>query len=544
MDFDHYYDANNTPGLNIPPGNIPVRRIPLGIDSDVPFYWRGIKIPMASGLRDLAVRFKDPAGNFLQDALIPAWLFGVPPSSNNLDGGQSCVLESEIECPAGSTVELDVLYNAPQAPSAKVLIAPNAPDNSTGSISASAAPLLYKGNLFELLTSGGTTGMYFSRNKGQSWTLLDAANSVPSQDSAYYWDGLSNLVTVLFLAVNAPGNPVSLRAFNLDTLVWGPDFGGTNAPDAAVFQLVGYPDGVSFIGLFNRFAGEGFTQACIFSADAWGGLIDFTANAQLLPGFDPAHMNFTHPTAVLDSATGILHVMFGSSTVLAPPPQWLNRRFYQQIMPDGSLGVFFDFPGQQQPIQDILTGVSYPAIANGQLVWGILRQSQTPADGKPLYFPAVYVGAPVDNPVWAVSGSIWPEASNPGQLAYQAPQVSFDAHTGNAYAVYPAFLASNGGFNPEGHQGINLAFSRVPNFLTGWSSHAIADNIIGDGHTGIGTPGITLGVNGALLGVAFDAFEPSFDDPDALLNVFWVGFPTLEVILTGVKRYPAGGGAQ
>lgn len=108
-DFDHYFDPNNVPALEVVVNAPAVISVSLNLDPDAPFMWRGIKIPMANGLFPLEVRFRDPNTNRqLSDDFIPAWLFAVPPSSSALNGGQSCVLENEIECAPAGVVTVDL----------------------------------------------------------------------------------------------------------------------------------------------------------------------------------------------------------------------------------------------------------------------------------------------------------------------------------------------------------------------------------------------------------------------------------------------------
>lgn len=109
QDFDHYFDPTIVAALNVIVNGPAVFQVSLSLDPDAPFYWRGIKIPMADGLFPLEVRFRDPnTGRLLSDDFIPAWNFAVPPSSGPLNGGQSVALESEIKCPAAGVVQVDL----------------------------------------------------------------------------------------------------------------------------------------------------------------------------------------------------------------------------------------------------------------------------------------------------------------------------------------------------------------------------------------------------------------------------------------------------
>lgn len=120
-DFEHYFDQTTVPAL-APGVGAPdqIYNIPLPLDPDAPFYWRGLKIPNLNGVAgplNIGLRFRSsPGGRQLSGAadagnttaandFVPIWLLGLTPCNDDaLTGGQCCVLESEIPCPAAGTV--------------------------------------------------------------------------------------------------------------------------------------------------------------------------------------------------------------------------------------------------------------------------------------------------------------------------------------------------------------------------------------------------------------------------------------------------------
>jgi hypothetical protein len=104
--FVYYYDGNNTPQLN---SNVAassrIENIPLPLQRDADFYWRGFEVIVSSVSSQLFVKFRDNAQNFLFDDYIRIpELVGAGRAAVT---GQSVVtLEPEIFCPAGGTLWL------------------------------------------------------------------------------------------------------------------------------------------------------------------------------------------------------------------------------------------------------------------------------------------------------------------------------------------------------------------------------------------------------------------------------------------------------
>jgi hypothetical protein len=75
IDYVYYFDGSNTPLLNQNVSGLTIPNIPLVLEQDAPFYWRGIKVnalretnggvPDSYEIPDLKVRFEDHLNNKL-----------------------------------------------------------------------------------------------------------------------------------------------------------------------------------------------------------------------------------------------------------------------------------------------------------------------------------------------------------------------------------------------------------------------------------------------------------------------------------------------
>ena len=121
-EFVYYFDGSNTPMLAIDLSTVTlIEHIPLVLEQDAPFYWRGVKAEIRAagggpGQPDMAIRFRDCYQNDLMDNYVPATQWGFPMnpvSFNNGDyTGVPTLLESEIYCPRGGVLEFFVLPGA------------------------------------------------------------------------------------------------------------------------------------------------------------------------------------------------------------------------------------------------------------------------------------------------------------------------------------------------------------------------------------------------------------------------------------------------
>jgi hypothetical protein len=107
--FHYTFFGFNTPMLvaNIAAGAI-LSNIPLVLQTDAPFLWRGVKVSPASSAfanPQLNMQFKDAWGNYLSNKLVPAALY-MPPVNANVGGFAVVPLEPEVRCPAGGIIWL------------------------------------------------------------------------------------------------------------------------------------------------------------------------------------------------------------------------------------------------------------------------------------------------------------------------------------------------------------------------------------------------------------------------------------------------------
>jgi hypothetical protein len=116
-DFIHYFDSSNVPLLASDVNGLTISNIPLPLDRDAPFYWRGIKVALRTTSGGVAfgdtepnfsVKFRDVYDNDLSDDLVPAVEYAFPMNpllgTNFLVKGPPVPLEPEIYCPPGGVI--------------------------------------------------------------------------------------------------------------------------------------------------------------------------------------------------------------------------------------------------------------------------------------------------------------------------------------------------------------------------------------------------------------------------------------------------------
>jgi hypothetical protein len=117
LDFTYYFDGSNTPQLNQNVSGLEIPNIPLTLEQDAPFMWRGFKVnadrelsggtaPDTYVAPNWQVRFEDWAFNKLQDDYIAAVLTGFPQNPWSINRakltGPPVPFPCEIYCPPGS----------------------------------------------------------------------------------------------------------------------------------------------------------------------------------------------------------------------------------------------------------------------------------------------------------------------------------------------------------------------------------------------------------------------------------------------------------
>ena len=361
-------------------------------------------------------------------------------------------------------------------------------------------------------------GGYLLNSAGTSFGLHDAGDGPSSAFAPMYWDGVSNLVT--FLWRDTVGSTVALRNFNLDTMLWEPDFAVT--ADLALDDPVALwkrSDG-SWIGLFLQTGGDILVYVTsIFTGGVWSSPVDITVNAGGL-GFE----SYDNATSIITPDDVLLTIFHASDG---------NEFFLQATNQDGTLGVFQQFPGQSGSPQDLNATVtaSTLAIVGDSLLWGITRNFDGGAGVGIYQAPAVYVGTPLSNPVWTESGSIdpnsfvlvggdpIPQPQSPttyGNLFY---------NNGTLYSVYIRNVYTDLSF-PVLEGQIMISQTKDPTFLTGWTSASFYDpnanpTLFPPGDTAFGfTPLLAFDPTGDIVGVSVDYTDTTAAGPE---QRYWFG---------------------
>jgi hypothetical protein len=113
-EFSYTFDKTNTPQLEVPAGVI-TNGIPLKMQTDAPFFWRATRANPASALSAF-IRWRDAYGNDLgsgfdrftnKPAYIDVFLISAPSFISGI-GSLSVVEESELYCPAGAVLLIDI----------------------------------------------------------------------------------------------------------------------------------------------------------------------------------------------------------------------------------------------------------------------------------------------------------------------------------------------------------------------------------------------------------------------------------------------------
>lgn len=123
-DFVYHFDGSNVPALNQDISGKTIENIPLALQRDAPFYWRGWKLGPIRNVQDLEesgvniqylppdinVKLRDCYENQLQANWVPATEFCFPMNpltfNSSLLTGPPVPLEPEIYCPPGGVIWL------------------------------------------------------------------------------------------------------------------------------------------------------------------------------------------------------------------------------------------------------------------------------------------------------------------------------------------------------------------------------------------------------------------------------------------------------
>lgn len=115
-EFVYFFDGDNTPLLNQSVAGQQILNIPLVLQQDASFFWRGIKLGLYDSLisayafPNVDVQFQDCYQNMLSDDFVPASHYGFPMNplsfNSSLLTGPPFILEPEIYCPPGGYILL------------------------------------------------------------------------------------------------------------------------------------------------------------------------------------------------------------------------------------------------------------------------------------------------------------------------------------------------------------------------------------------------------------------------------------------------------
>lgn len=124
-DFIYVFDGSNTPLLNQDISNKTLTNIPLILDRDWPFYWRGWKVgairettsnlPNQYEIPNLSLQLQDCYLNNLSDGPVAAVLSGFPQNplqlfnKHSVLSGPPVSLEPELYCPPGGYILVTTL---------------------------------------------------------------------------------------------------------------------------------------------------------------------------------------------------------------------------------------------------------------------------------------------------------------------------------------------------------------------------------------------------------------------------------------------------
>ncbi len=116
--FTYTFDASNVVALSgtIGAGQT-ITEIPLQLEADAPFLWRGWKLDAQQDNLSLQFVFRTPDGYFLapSNTFLPIQLCGVPAGYITPVGGSVVPMECDIYCPASAVIGL-YLHNPTAAP--------------------------------------------------------------------------------------------------------------------------------------------------------------------------------------------------------------------------------------------------------------------------------------------------------------------------------------------------------------------------------------------------------------------------------------------
>lgn len=268
--------------------------------------------------------------------------------------------------------------------------------------------------------AGPNAEMWKSLDGGNTWVQIggEGPSSIgwTGQPIVAVWDG-GHIVTAFYNDGNFTDTNF-LQQFDMNAGTWGAPFAELDSGDPTTalvpFGIVRKSNGDLQV-VYQTNVNNVTPQVLPIFAQTWNGVswssaVHISASAEASADFDPATMGFRYAAIALQS-NDVLHVVFQSALLVAPFGQPFLT-FYQQVLANGALGNFFEFPSQTGPTPD-LEGLTFQApptllISGNSLYWGVIRINYGPGLAT---FPAVYAGTPLSNPNWVETGNLDPGAS-------------------------------------------------------------------------------------------------------------------------------------
>ena len=376
-----------------------------------------------------------------------------------------------------------------------------------------------------------TINIFKSTDLGNTWTLLDGAGA-PNRGNqqatgACIYDG-ADTITVAWTTGNGQGTTgaIQLQDFQISTSTWGAPYGAAGSPVVGlVNQIYKRPDG-SLIALFNRTFASGRVEglsAAVFAAGAWGA--PFAVDTNLTAD----RISDSRSATVLDSI-GTLHIFMrclDSGTLL------FKAWSYQQVHSDNSLGAFHNFAVGDAATSVFMNGEGNPVIVGNQIVFGVMNSA--------LSNSILFVGTPLNNPVWSIGTGMDPAPPFSAGDTYYVPVLAR-----SSTKLYALVRITDTSVNPPDLSLRLLQTTNLANPIAGpWTAQTIYDMQV-DGPPSFNFNGqiwnnATLSVYEATPG-ADQVFVTAGATIDVTANQdtwFWFGLFSLPA----PQLFAAGGGA-
>jgi len=277
------------------------------------------------------------------------------------------------------------------------------------------------GALYLLQTRQGTggsnvngSGVYKSSDNGNTWTLLDSANTPLNALGAMVHDVAGDRLICGLVVDTFPQSQQTLflKNFSLATESWGASY-ATGGPVAQTVVQFCYlrPDSsvvlVYDLGAGNNPGGTTRMRAAVWNGLVWSSSID--VGAAILPAQASGNILVSAATGVMDPVSGVIHLAAGDNTA--------SDFFYQALLADNTLG-------QSNTFTQVGLGLSGNSFKNMVLFGGALY---LPFPSNSFTNNSILIGSPSTAPVWT---QVTPSnMAQPAGFVNRAGAIQADAST-------------------------------------------------------------------------------------------------------------------